>query len=69
MPEVDKPINQIVALERLSNSELVVDTADDSMLAVQKATTKEYDLILMDMQMPNEATQRLPVLTLERAAA
>jgi PAS domain S-box-containing protein len=49
----DEPINQLVALELLSNTGLVVDTADDGVQAVEKAKAKTYDLILMDVQMPN----------------
>lgn len=49
----DDFINQEVALELLANTGLVVETADDGVQAVEKAGAKAYDLILMDMQMPN----------------
>jgi len=48
----DNPINQEVASELLRSAGLSVDTADDGRCAVELATTCEYDLILMDMQMP-----------------
>ncbi len=48
----DEPINQIVAQELLSDTGLVIDTADNGLQAVEMARAKPYDLILMDMQMP-----------------
>ena len=48
----DEPINQIVAQELLSETGLLIDTADNGLQAVEKAQAKSYDLILMDMQMP-----------------
>ena len=48
----DEPINQIVAQELLSQTGLIIDTADNGLQAVEKAKAKPYDLILMDMQMP-----------------
>ena len=48
----DNPINREVALELLHGVGLAVDTAEDGQQAVAKAATHEYDLILMDMQMP-----------------
>lgn len=41
-----------VAKELLSSNGLIVDTAENSIVAVEKAQTGTYDLILMDMQMP-----------------
>ena len=50
----DDPINQEVALELLQYlSGLVIDVADDGAKALELAARKRYDLILMDMQMPN----------------
>jgi CheY-like chemotaxis protein len=49
----DNLINQEVALELLSSVGLNVDLAIDGNEAVAKATSTLYDLILMDMQMPD----------------
>ena len=48
----DNPINQEVASELLSSVGLQVEAAVDGVRAVQMATTRHYDLVLMDMQMP-----------------
>lgn len=48
----DNAINREVALELLHGVGLTVDTAEDGGVAVEKATSQSYDLILMDMQMP-----------------
>ena len=48
----DHPINREVALELLHGVGLAVDTAEDGQQAVAKAVARDYDLILMDMQMP-----------------
>ena len=49
----DHPINREVALELLHSAGLAVDTAEDGRQAVAKAAARAYDLILMDMQMPD----------------
>ncbi len=49
----DEPINQEVARELLSMVGLIVDLAADGRQAVAMAAQGNYDLILMDMQMPN----------------
>ncbi|ACB36321.1 PAS/PAC sensor hybrid histidine kinase [Leptothrix cholodnii SP-6] len=48
----DNPINQEVANELLQGVGLVVETAVDGASAVELACSRAYDLILMDMQMP-----------------
>ncbi|NTV94058.1 MAG: PAS domain S-box protein [Thiobacillus sp.] len=49
----DNPINSEVALELLHAVGLAVDTAADGLEALEKAKRHDYDLILMDIQMPN----------------
>ncbi len=48
----DNPINQEVATELLQIAGLVVEGAADGLRAVELATTRAYDLVLMDVQMP-----------------
>ncbi|MBL8302011.1 MAG: response regulator, partial [Ideonella sp.] len=48
----DNPINQEVADELLRTVGLVVETADDGARAVEVAAIRDYDLVLMDVQMP-----------------
>lgn len=49
----DEPINREITLELLADIGLVVDVAGDGIEAVALAARNRYDLILMDMQMPN----------------
>ncbi|MFI3135158.1 MAG: PAS domain S-box protein, partial [Methylococcaceae bacterium] len=49
----DNAINREVALELLYAVGLTVDTAIDGLDAIEKVKNHLYDLILMDMQMPN----------------
>ena len=59
----DSLINQEVAVSLLESAGLRVDLADNGAEAVEKACATDYDLILMDMQMPVmdglEATQAI----------
>jgi PAS domain S-box-containing protein len=48
----DNPINQEVADELLRSVGLHVETAADGARAVEMALTRDYDLALMDVQMP-----------------
>jgi two-component system sensor histidine kinase/response regulator len=48
----DNPINQEIALELLRGAGLTVDLAENGLQAVELVQQNHYDLILMDMQMP-----------------
>jgi PAS domain S-box-containing protein len=48
----DNPINQEVALAVLEAAGLTADLAENGAIAVEMARGRAYDLILMDMQMP-----------------
>jgi CheY-like chemotaxis protein len=48
----DNLINQEVIREFLMDIGMLVDTADNGAVAVDLAAQRDYDLILMDMQMP-----------------
>ena len=49
----DNPVNREVALELLHGVGLAVDVAEDGTEALDKAHQHRYDLVLMDIQMPN----------------
>ena len=48
----DEPINQEILLSILTDLGYLVDTADDGAEAIGAAKNSTYDIILMDMQMP-----------------
>jgi len=48
----DNSINRQVALGFLSDSHVKVDIAENGLIALQKLQNAKYDLVLMDIQMP-----------------
>ena len=48
----DNKINQLLACTILENFGLIVETADDGQQGVEKIKEADFDLILMDVQMP-----------------
>ena len=59
----DNEINQQVARENLENEGFWVDVADNGLIAIEKINTNDYNLVLMDLQMPvldgYEATKKI----------
>ena len=49
----DDPTNRTVAVGLLSAMGMEVDVAGDGKEAVEKAVAKDYEIVLMDMRMPN----------------
>ena len=66
----DNKVNQMVASKLLEKLGIHVTTADDGLIAVQIAKTQDFDIILMDMQMPNmngvAATQEIRKLNIKQ---
>lgn len=70
----DMAINQLVLMELLGDTGVVMDTAEDGMQALERFGNSEenyYDLVLMDVQMPKldgyQATQAIRALPREDA--
>jgi len=49
----DNKMNQMVLKMLLEDSKIELDFADDGQIAIDKFNTNNYDMILMDIQMPN----------------
>ncbi|MDP5092751.1 MAG: response regulator [Polaribacter sp.] len=71
----DNHFNVMVAQQILEKEKLIIDVAENGLIAVEKVKNNQYDLILMDIQMPimdgYEATkqirkfnQKIPILAL-----
>ncbi len=65
----DNKINQIVTKNILKTKGYSSEIADDGLVAVEKAKQKHYDIILMDLNMPNmngmEATKKIREFNLD----
>jgi len=48
----DNPVNKLIAAEMLRAEGVVVDVAENGAVALEKVRASDYDLVLMDMQMP-----------------
>ena len=48
----DNEINQMIAMELLAGKNVAVEAVDTGLKAVEALEQKEYDLVLMDIQMP-----------------
>ena len=79
----DNPFNQLIATKFLQKWKLEVDSAENGKIALKKLDTNSYDLILMDIQMPemngiettkfirsheNTLLQKIPIIALTAAA-
>lgn len=66
----DNAVNLLLATRILEKNGLLIDSATDGKIALEKASKNHYDFILMDMQMPElsgtEATEEIRKLGFDR---
>ena len=48
----DSKLNQLVAIGLMGDAKLTIEVADNGEIGVQMVQARQYDLVLMDMQMP-----------------
>jgi signal transduction histidine kinase len=48
----DSEINRLIVKEYLKNTNYIITEAENGIIALDKATSEKFDIILMDMQMP-----------------
>lgn len=66
----DNPVNQKIALSLLARLGITADLAEDGRQAIDRVAASDYDIILMDMQMPVldgiDATREIRALSIPR---
>ena len=72
----DNEINTFLAQTILEHNRMLVDVAENGLIAVEKIKSHKYDIVLMDMQMPvmggveaskiirNELKSSIPIIAL-----
>ncbi len=69
----DNVMNQLLAKKVLNKWNFIIDVADNGRIGVEKIERNEYDIVLMDMQMPEmdgyEATKHIRTSMSENKAA